>query len=339
VGGEGHFARIQLAYEKFRLECGALIDRMSMKSICEVIWPRDWGVRAGIGLVCMIGWLGVATEAVGQVTVSVTVDQDQVLIGENVRVAVRITNFSGQSLRLGEGDHWLRFLLETPQGHLVPRRGSVPVDGAFLLDSSKVATKRVDLGPYFDLSKPSRYRITAGVWIEEWGQEIVSQPASVEVVRGTTMWEQLFGVPVMAGSSHPPEARRYALQQAMHMKKMTLYARVTDSTGQIVYRVLPLGLLLSFSDPEKQIDRESNLHVLWQTGARSFNYSVLNPDGERIIRQTHDYSESRPVLRRDREGRIFVGGGIRRLAVDDIPTPQWRPIADEVVPEQTPRLE
>jgi hypothetical protein len=312
-----------------------LIDRMKMNSSCQVPWPHDWRRLAGVGLLWMMGWLVFAPEAMGQVTVTVTVDQDQVLIGENVRVAVRITNFSGQSLRLGEGDHWLRFLLETPQGHLVPRRGSVPVEGAFLLESSKVATKRVDLGPYFDFSKPSRYRITAGVWIEEWGQEIVSKPASVEVVRGTTMWEQVFGVPVAAGSSHAPEARRYALQQAMHMKKMTLYARVTDSTGQIIYRVMPLGLLLSFSDPEKQIDRESNLHVLWQTGARSFNYSVLNPDGERIIRQTHEYSDSRPVLRRDREGRIVVGGGIRRYSADDIPAPQWKPMADGVEPVQT----
>jgi hypothetical protein len=194
----------------------------------------------------------------------------------------------------------------------------------------------VDLAPYFDLGQPGRYRITAGVWIQEWGQEIVSQVVNIEVVRGTTLWEQSFGVPVPVGASHAPEVRRYALQQALHMKRMTLYSRVSDSTGQIVYRVIPLGLLLNFSEPEKQIDRESNLHVLWQTGARSFNYTVLNPDGERIVRQTHDYSDTRPMLRLDREGRIVVSGGIRRPAVDDIPHPQWPSSGEDLKPVETP---
>jgi hypothetical protein len=305
-----------------------LIDRMKKDLFGQLIRPRDVRLSAVLCVMVLMGCLWPVPGALAQVTVSVSVDQPQVLIGESVRVAVRITNFSGQSLRLGQDDNWLRFFLETPQGHLVPRRGSVPVEGAFLLESSKVATKRVDLAPYFDLGRPGRYRITAAVWIDEWGQEIASQTTSIEVVRGTTLWEQSFGVPVQAGDSHAPEVRRYALQQAMHMKKMTLYARVTDSTGQIVYRVLPLGLLLNFSEPEKQIDRESNLHVLWQTGARSFNYSVLNPVGERIIRQTHEYSDTRPVLRRDREGRIVVGGGIRRPSADDIPRPQRLPEFD-----------
>jgi hypothetical protein len=281
--------------------------------------------RAVWGLACGLGLLLAAPGAVAHVAVAVVVEQDQVLIGESVRLAVRVTNFSGQTLRLGEDDTWLRFLLETAQGHLVPQRGVVPVEGPFLLESSKVATKRVDVAPYFEMSRPGRYKITVGVWIEEWGQEILSPPATVEVVRGTTVWEQPFGVPVPEGATHPPEMRRYGLQQAMHMKKMTLYARVTDGTGEIVYQVLPLGLLLNFSEPEKQIDRESNLHVLWQVGARAFNYSVLNPQGERIIRQTHEYSDTRPVLSRDREGRIFVRGGARRPSADDIPLLQ-RPL-------------
>jgi hypothetical protein len=307
-----------------------------MKCFSHLSWLRDVRMPVGVWLVGVMGWLWVVPGALAQVSVSVAVDQDQVLIGESVRVAVRITNFSGQSLRLGEGDDWLRFLLETPQGHLVARRGSVPVDGAFLLESSKMATKRVDLAPYFDLGQPGRYRITAGVWIQEWGQEIVSQAVNIEVVRGTTLWERSFGVPVAAGASHAPEVRRYALQQAMHMKRMTLYSRVTDSTGQIVYRVLPLGLLLNFSEPEKQIDRESNLHVLWQTGARSFNYTVLNPDGERIVRQTHDYSDTRPMLRLDPEGRIVVSGGIRRPAADDIARPQRPSSGEDLRPVEPP---
>jgi glycine/D-amino acid oxidase-like deaminating enzyme len=79
--------------------------------------------------------------------------------------------------------------------------------------------------------------------------------------------------------------------------------------------------MVSFSKPECQIDKSSNLHVLYQTGARSFNYSVINPDGRLLVRQTYDYSDTRPVLRIDREGRILIGGGVRRSSSDDLPPP------------------
>jgi hypothetical protein len=50
---------------------------------------------------------------------------------------------------------------------------------------------------------------------------------------------------------------------------MKLYVRVTDDSGNRVFGIFPLGPMLTFSTPEKQIDKESHLHVLYQTGARA----------------------------------------------------------------------
>jgi hypothetical protein len=86
-----------------------------------------------------------------------------------------------------------------------------------------------------------------------------------------------------------------------------------------VFRVFPIGPLVSFSQPEAQVDRTSYLHVLFQTGARSFLFQAINPDGEVVLRQSYDYTASRPVLRANDEGRIFVAGGARRLTASDIP--------------------
>jgi hypothetical protein len=81
-----------------------------------------------------------------------------------------------------------------------------------------------------------------------------------------------------------------------------------------------LGSLVSFSRPEAQIDKESNLHVLFQTGARSFNYSMVSPDGILRVRQTHDYTGTRPALKIN-DGRIRVSGGMRRSTSTDLPPP------------------
>ena len=85
--------------------------------------------------------------------------------------------------------------------------------------------------------------------------------------------------------------------------------------------MFPIGPLISFSSPEHQIDKSSNLHVLYQTGARIFNYSVVNVDGRLLVRQTYEYTDTRPGLRVDRDGRIFIGGGARRINSEDLPPP------------------
>jgi hypothetical protein len=133
------------------------------------------------------------------------------------------------------------------------------------------------------------------------------------------VWEQDFGVPGSTADGGTPEVRKYALQRAMHLKRMQLYFRLTDSAESRIFKVFPLGPLMTFSDPEHLIDRESRLHILFQTGAKSFNYTIVGPDGGLVLRQTHEYTTTRPILKLDREGKVRVWGGIRKPERDDFP--------------------
>lgn len=270
-------------------------------------------------LLAAILYLGFRPQLSAQVTAEIVLDQDQFLPRETLRVGVRITNFSGQTLQFGSEKDWLTFTVERKDGTLIPQQGPLPVEGEFEVESSTVATKRVDIAPYVDLTMPGSYQIVATVRIQPWGKEISTKPKDLNVVAGTRLWEQAFGVPDPAGEGRPPEVRKYGLQQALHLKQMKLYVRITDETGSRYFGVFPIGPMVSFSVPEHQIDRTNNLHVLHQTGPRSFNYSVINPDGQLILRQTHDYTASRPVLRGGADGGVVVAGGVRRIAINDIP--------------------
>ena len=267
------------------------------------------------------GWIAFAPWVSAQVSVDLALDQDQFLPGESLMVGVRITNFSGQTLHLGKDSDWLHITLEGRDNYVVPTTADLPVQGEFDVESSKIVTRRVDVAPCFALTSPGRYMVSATVKLKDWDKELVSKQQSFDIIAGTTLWEQDVGVSAPAASHRPPEVRKYALQQAIHLKRMKLYVRVTDQAGSRVFRVFPIGPLISFSSPEHQIDKSSNLHVLYQTGAKSFNYSVINPDGKLLIRQTHEYSDTRPILRMDGEGRIYVGGGNRRISSDDLPLP------------------
>ncbi|MFM2294731.1 MAG: hypothetical protein RLZZ350_1144 [Verrucomicrobiota bacterium] len=276
-------------------------------------------------------WLMVLAQATAQVTVELVPSQDQFLPAESLPIAARITNLSGQSLTCGADAEWLTFSVVSRDGFVVSEVQKVPVQGEFTLDSSKVATKHVDLSPCFNMTKPGRYEVTATVRIKDWNQQFTSKPCPVEIIPGSKLRELEFGVPQPGGS---PEVRKYALLQANYLKQLMLYVRVTDAAESKVFKVFTLGRMISFSEPEPQVDKAGNLHVLWQTSARGFAYRMVSPDGEVVASQTYDYVGTHPRLYLDQAGKISVAGGVRRLTRDDLPVEAPAPPAAVPVPAE-----
>jgi hypothetical protein len=256
-----------------------------------------------------------------QVSVDVVLDQEQFLPSESVPVAVRITNRSGQTLHFGADSGWLTFSVESADGFVVIKNSDVPVSGEFDLDSSQMATKRVDLAPYFVLSQTGRYNIIATVHIREWNSEVASPAKGFDVINGAKLWSQDFGLPAPPGvTNRAPEVRRYSLIEANYLRsQLRLYVQVSDESEARVFKVSAVGSLVSFSQPEAQLDRLSNLHVLYQSGAQAFTYSVVNPDGNIIRQEMYDYFNSRPRLSVNDSGDIAVVGGVRRVKPAELP--------------------
>ena len=261
------------------------------------------------------------SRALAQVKVEVMLEQEQFLPSETVPVAVRITNRSGQPLHLGEEPNWLTFEVESADGLIVVKNAEVPVLGEFDLGSSQMATKRVDLSPYFDITKPGRYRIIATVRIKEWRAETASPAKSFDVITGAKIWSQDFGVPVSASATNrSPEVRKYTLQKANYLRtQLRLYVEVSDAAEAHVFKVVNIGKTVSFSSPETQVDRYSNLHVLWQSGAAHFTYAVVNPDGGLERQEVYDYVTARPRLNMTDDGTVTVLGGVRRVKAEPMP--------------------
>jgi hypothetical protein len=285
-------------------------------------------------------WLVVLAASVipafAQVTAEVRLDQDQFLIGESLPVTVRITNRSGQALALGAEADWLTFSIESRDGFVVGKNAEVPVVGEFQLESSKAALKHVDVTPYFSLTSPGRYTITASLKIKSWDRQIDSPAASFNVIQGAKFWEQDFGVPAAAGQTNGrPEVRKYVLQQANFTRgRLRLYLRLTDESGAKTFRVQPIGPLVSFSRVEPQIDKFSNLHVLYADGPRSYSYNILNSEAEIVARESFEFVDTRPRLSVNPDGKISVSGGVRRLTAKDLPASTASPADD--LPQSKP---
>ena len=266
-------------------------------------------------------WAAVLLPVSAQISVEITQDQDQFLPSEAMPTAVRITNRSGRSLHLGGEPDWLTFSVQAHGSEVVTKSAEVPVVGEFVLESSKVATKRVDLAPYFGLNHSGRYSVTATVRIKDWPQEVTSPPRSFDIIEGARLWEQEIGVPNSIDPTNgTPEVRKYILQQANYLRsQLRLYLRLTDASGARTFRVFSLGQMVSFSRPEPQVDKFSNMHLLYQDGAHTFRYTVVSPDGDIIACRTYDYVDKRPRLQPDMDGKILVVGGVRVISPNDVP--------------------
>ncbi len=275
--------------------------------------------------------------SMAQVSVELDFDKEFYIADEPMMANVRITNFSGRTLSFGEDSSWLQFSVDRRDGLLVDRRGAPEVRGVFEVPNAKRATRRVNLAPHFSMGKPGLYQVGATVLFSDLAQIVSAPQAEVSIIGATTLWRQEFGVTLP--ESGELDVRRYSLIRALNGNRFELYVRVARRDGSHVFGVFPVGNMVSFGEPETQIDQANRLHILQQYGARSFRYLVVTPDGELYLRHRYDYSLTRPRLAPDPETWIRVEGGRRVPRSNDLP-PSSRILAqEEVLPAREAPLE
>ncbi len=258
-----------------------------------------------------------------QVDVSLEFKKEFFLAHESILAEVKIVNFSGKTLSFGKNKDWLQFTIESRGGFPVEKIGDLDVVEEFQVPNASRAIRRVHLVPAYKIDHPGRYRIAAYVNIPELNTRQVTAPVEIGILSAAVVWQREIGVVKdKSDPSAPIEIRKYSLMRAVNEKKIDLYVKVTDRYERDIFGVYSLGNIVSFGEPERQVDRFSNLHVLMQNGARSFRYTIVKPDGKILLRQRHDYTSSRPKLIMDKTGLIQVQGGIRKPSFDDIPTPE-----------------
>lgn len=285
----------------------------------------------------LAAWFASATVlSAQQVKVEVLLDQNEFIVGESIPVAVRVVNHSGQTIHFGKED-WVNYSVEAADGFVVLKNGDGPMAHDFDVESSQMATQRSDLQPYFTITRGGRYTVTATVKIKDWEAEVTSEPVNFEIIRGTKMWEQEFGVPKPPGAPKgEPEVRKYSLQRATYLKHVSLYLRVTDPAEAKVFKVIKVGPIVSFANPRTQLDAQNNLHLLYEDGSRSFSYTVTNPDGEMLVRQTYYSTDRPPRLTMDDSGNIVVTGGARHVTSNDLPAASSTTSLHDLPPPKTP---
>ncbi len=258
------------------------------------------------------GFLSLATAARAQIEISLQLNRHVYIEYEPIIATVTINNFAGRDITLEDvgGKQWFNVEVYAGGGTQIS-----PYDPDYKLRSLHIAAgetvkRQLDISPLFPIREMGPYRVRANIYFGEADRYVGSAPVQFDLTDGKVIWRQDVGVP---GSQ---EMRQLSLLTHRLPDKMLLYARVRDEANNVVYTTQQLGrLLVSGRQPEAVLDRQNRLHILQNAAPKTYLYTIIGLDGERIDQKVYTESaNSHLILGKTADGTINIRGGEIQVA-------------------------
>jgi hypothetical protein len=249
------------------------------------------------------------TAAQAQIQVELNFKRLQYIAHEPVLATVKITNNSGRDIDLhnDNGQHWFGFEINAGEGRLLAplQQNAEP---SLHIEAGKTVTRRINLSPLFPVHDSGSYHVRANVFFPDLNKFFYSATKVFQVGEGRTIWQKTVGVP--EGIAGAGQVRTYSLLTNRFVDHTSLYVRVENKETGVVYQTYSLGRIISSDEPQAEVDRANQLHVLHCAAPRNWAYSHVGWNGELFAHSTFLESKTRPRLRHRADGNIAVSGGL-----------------------------
>jgi hypothetical protein len=254
-------------------------------------------------------FLGMAVAAQAQIQVELRFPRLQYVAHEPVIAIVKITNLAGRDIDLHDesGHRWFGFEVNAGEGRLLaPLRPPAP-EPALHVEAGKTVTRKINLTPAFPVHDLGAYHVRANVYFADLNKFFYSQTKVFQVADARPIWQRTVGIP--DGGPGAGEGRTYSLLSNRFPDHTSLYVRVEDKSRGVVYTTYSLGRALAYDEPQAELDRANQLHVLHCAAPRSWAYSHIGLNGELLAHSTFMETKTRPRLRHTADGTVAVSGG------------------------------
>jgi hypothetical protein len=251
-----------------------------------------------------------AVAAEGQIQVDLKFKRLQYIAYEPVVATLGITNLAGRDIELhdADGQSWFGFEVTGSEGQPIApissRNGQPPLK----IEAGQRVTQRIDLTPLYPVHDFGAYHVRTHVYFADLGKFFYSGTRVFEVTDARPIWQQTVGIP--DGVSAPGDARTYSLLTNRFPDHTSLYVRVQDRDRGIVYATYSLGRTIAFEQPQAEIDRANQLHVLHCAAPRAWAYSRVGLNGELLAHSSFMETKTRPRLVHAANGEVAVRGGM-----------------------------
>ena len=265
-------------------------------------------MRPLILTICVFFSLTAAAHA--QVQVDLKFKRLQYVAHEPITAEVKITNLAGRDIELrnGNGERWFGFEVTTGEDgrHLAP--APLEPEPPLRIETGTTVTRKVNLTPMFPVHDLGPYHVRANVFFADLNKFFYSPAKVFHVGDARPIWQRTVGVP--DGVAGAGGTRTYSLLSNRFPDHTKLYVRVEDRNTGAVYSTYPIGRAIAYDEPQVELDRANQLHVLHCAAPRTWAYSRVGLNGELIARSTFMETKTRPRLRRADDGAVAVKGGM-----------------------------
>ena len=256
-----------------------------------------------------------AATAQAQIQVELKFKRLQYIAHEPILATLKIANLSGRDIDLhdADGHRWFGFEINAGEGRLLaPFKREAP-EPALHVEAGKIVTRQVNLTPLFPVYDFGSYHVRANVYFPDLNKFFYSATKVFQVTDARPIWQKTVGVP--EGMPGAGEVRTYSLLSNRFPNHTSLYVRVENKESGAVYSTYSLGRVIANDEPQAEIDRANQLHVLHCAAPRSWAYSHIGWNGELLKQSNLLETKSRPRLRHTTDGAIAVSGGMLNVPV------------------------
>src|SRR3954452_11622061 len=250
-----------------------------------------------------------AATARAQIQVELSFKRLQYTAHEPIMATVRIANNSGRDIDLHDnsGQHWFGFEITEGEGRLLGPLQQEAGEGALHVEAGQTVTRKINLTSLYPVHDFGAYHVRANVFFPDLNKFYYSATKVVQVSDARPIWQKTVGVP--EGMPGAGEVRTYSLLSNRFVDHTSLYVRVENRDTGVVFTTYSLGRIIASQDPQAEIDRANQLHVLHCASPRSWAYSHVGLNGELLAHSIFLETKTRPHLRHTPDGSIAVNGG------------------------------
>lgn len=255
-------------------------------------------------LICLTGRLQ------AQIQVELKLPRLQFIAYEPIVATLRITNLAGRDVDLhdSDGQAWFGFEVTGKEGQPIAPGGATNPQPPLKIEAGKRVTQKINLTSLYPVHDFGTYRVRAHIYFADLSKYFYSQTKVFEVTNARPLWQKTVGIPEEI--SAPGTVRTYSLLTNRFSDHTSLYVRVEDKNSGVVYATYSLGRIIVFDEPQAEIDRGNQLHVLHCVAPRSWTYSRVGLNGELVSHSSFMETKTRPRLARTDQGGVAVRGGM-----------------------------
>jgi hypothetical protein len=256
-----------------------------------------------------------AVSARAQIQIDLKLPRLQYVAYEPVVAKLTITNLAGRDIDLhdGKGQTWFGFEITGREGQPISSVGLNKNEIPLNIPAGKTVTRKINLTPLYAVHDFGAYRVRAHVYFADLNNFFYSPTKVFQVTEARPVWQKTVGIP--EGSRAAGNTRTYSLLSNRFSDHTALYIRVEDKSSGIVYATYSLGRVIGFDEPQAELDRTNQLHILHCAAPRNWTYSLVGLNGELLAHSGFTESKTRPRLRHTSDDAVKVFGGTIEASV------------------------